>query len=289
LIIFDATLLLSSFPGQFFLQQRKNRLFIQRLSLQKVNPPGPTPVPQHIAVIMDGNRRWAQRLGLPIALGHASGARRVRGIVQACADRGVEYITLFAFSTENWARPPSEVSSLMGLLALYLQKEVKDMNTKGVRLKVVGDTSRFTPRIQALIRDAEANTAHNTTITLTIAANYGGRWDMVQAVKAWQIAHPGETAEALDEKTLSPYLALAYAPDPELLIRTGGESRISNFMLWQQAYTELFFTDVLWPSFTAKELDIALAWYAQRDRRFGGTSPLPHAVNSPAVFANNSF
>jgi undecaprenyl diphosphate synthase len=240
--------------------------------LQKTNALGDHPVPQHVAVIMDGNRRWAKSRGLPVALGHASGARRVRDIVQACADRGVRFITLFAFSTENWTRPATEVSSLLGLLALYLQKEVKDMNAKGVRLKIVGDTTQFTPRIQALICDAEANTAHNTTITLTIAANYGGRWDMVQAVKAWQAAHPGESAATLDEKSLTPYLALAYAPDPELLIRTGGELRISNFMLWQTAYTELFFTDVLWPNFRVEELDRALAWYGQRDRRFGGSA-----------------
>jgi undecaprenyl diphosphate synthase len=245
--------------------------------------------PNHIAVIMDGNRRWAKGFGLPVALGHASGARRVRGIVQACADRGVRFLTLFAFSTENWARPADEVSSLMGLLALYLQKEVKDMNAKGVRLMVVGDTSQFTPRIQALIRDAQANTAHNTTITLTIAANYGGRWDVLQAVKAWQLAHPGETVDAMDEKSLSPYLALAYAPDPELLIRTGGESRVSNFMLWQTAYTELFFTDVLWPNFSTQELDRALGWYAERDRRFGGSSTLPATFNSTELVANHSF
>ena len=230
---------------------------------------------------MDGNRRWAKSRGLPVALGHASGARRVRDIVQACADRGVRFITLFAFSTENWLRPAEEVSSLIGLLTLYLQKEIDNLNKNGVCLKVVGDTSKFTPRIQALIRDAQANTAHNTSITLTIAANYGGRWDMVQAVKAWQAAHPGESAAALDEKSLSPYLALAYAPDPELLIRTGGELRISNFMLWQTAYTELFFTDLLWPSFRVEELDRALAWFAQRDRRFGGSansSPLKLAA-----------
>ena len=226
---------------------------------------------------MDGNRRWAKSRGLPVALGHANGARRVRDIVQACADRGVSFITLFAFSTENWQRPAEEVSSLMGLLALYLQKEIKDMNARGVRLKVVGDISKFTPRIQTLIRDAQASTANNTTITLTIAANYGGRWDVLQAVKAWQAAHPGEAVEGMDETSLSPYLALAFAPDPELLIRTGGESRVSNFMLWQTAYTELFFSDVLWPSFQTEELDRALAWYAQRERRFGGSS-LPKLV-----------
>jgi len=222
---------------------------------------------------MDGNRRWAKQFGMPAALGHANGARRVRSIVQACADRGVRFITLFAFSTENWQRPPAEVSALMGLLALYLQKEVKDMNAKGVRFKVVGDTSGFDARIQALIRDAQANTAHNTTITLTIAANYGGRQDMVQAVKAWQAAHPDQSVDALDEASLNAHLGLAYAPDPDLLIRTGGESRISNFMLWQLAYTELFFTDVLWPSFSASHLTQALTWYATRDRRFGNSTP----------------
>ena len=221
---------------------------------------------------MDGNRRWAKHRGLPVALGHANGALRVRGLVQACADRGISFITLFAFSTENWARPADEVSSLMRLLTLYLQKEVSDMNAKGVRLKVVGDTTQFSPHLQALIRDAQANTAHNTTITLTIAANYGGRWDVLQAVKAWQAAHPGQTADKLDEKAITPHLALAYAPDPDLLIRTGGESRISNFMLWQQAYTELFFSDVLWPSFGTKELDCALDAFARRDRRFGSAS-----------------
>ena len=234
-------------------------------------------VPQHIAIIMDGNRRWAKQFAMPAALGHASGARRVRSIVQACTDRGVRYLTLFAFSTENWQRPAAEVSALMGLLALYLQKEVKDMNAKGVCFKVVGDISGFDARIQALIRDAQANTAHNTTITLTIAANYGGRQDVVQAVKSWQAAHPGESVEALDEAGMNAHLGLAYAPDPDLLIRTGGESRISNFMLWQLAYSELYFTDVLWPSFDAAVLDQAIAWYGARDRRFGGASTLAAA------------
>ena len=235
-------------------------------------------VPQHIAIIMDGNRRWAKQFGMPAALGHANGARRVRSIVQACADRGVRFITLFAFSTENWRRPASEVSALMGLLAIYLQKEVKDMNAKGVRFKIVGDTSGFDARIQALIRDAQANTAHNTTITLTIAANYGGRQDVVQAVKGWQAAHPGQSVDAMDEDSLNAHFGLAYAPDPDLLIRTGGESRISNFMLWQLAYSELFFTDVLWPSFTEEVLDEAIAWYGARERRFGGASAVEAAT-----------
>jgi len=228
--------------------------------------------PQHVAIIMDGNRRWAKQFGMPAALGHAAGARRVRNIVQACADQGVRYLTLFAFSTENWQRPAAEVSGLMGLLALYLQKEVKDMNALGVCLKVVGNTTRFTPRIQALIKDAEANTAHNTRITLTIAANYGGRQDILLAAQAWQAANPALTLDAMTEDGLAQHLGLAYAPEPDLLIRTGGESRISNFMLWQMAYTEMYFSDVLWPAFTPYELQEAIAWFSARNRRFGGTN-----------------
>ncbi len=230
-----------------------------------------TSLPRHIAVIMDGNRRWARGRGLPAAVGHTNGARRVRHIVQACADRGVPYLTLFAFSTENWRRPPTEVSGLMGLLALYLQTEVKDMNAKGVRLRVIGDTTQFDSRIQALIRDAEANTAHNSKITLTIAANFGGRQDIVRAVKAWHAAHPGKPVDEMTEEGLAQFLALPEAPEPDLLIRTGGESRVSNFLLWQMAYTEMYFTSTLWPSFSADNLDQAIAWFATRDRRFGSS------------------
>ena len=241
-----------------------------------------TTLPSHVAIIMDGNRRWAGRCGLPVAMGHASGARRVRNIVQACADRGIKHLTLFAFSTENWRRPKDEVSGLMGLLALYLQKEVDNMNARGVRLKVIGDTSQFDARLQALIHDAQNNTAHNRKITLTIAANYGGRQDIVQAVKSWHAAHPDEAIDALNEAKLAAHLSLADAPEPDLLIRTGGESRISNFMLWQMAYTEIFVTDVLWPGFSEDELDKALAWYATRDRRFGSSGPVPEPVSSIA-------
>lgn len=229
-------------------------------------------IPQHIAIIMDGNRRWAHKRAMPKALGHARGAQRVRSIVQACADHGVRYLTLFAFSTENWQRPPEEVSSLMGLLVHYLEKEVDDMNATGVRLKVVGDTRRFDARLQRLMRESQEKTAGNKRITLTIAANYGGRWDMLQAARAWLENHPGQSLDGLDEDSLRSYLSMAYAPDPELLIRTGGESRISNFMLWQTAYTELFFSPALWPDFDEKMLDEALAWYSERDRRFGGMS-----------------
>lgn len=228
--------------------------------------------PNHIAIVMDGNRRWARQRLLPAAVGHANGARRVRNIVQACADRGVRYLTLFAFSTENWQRPADEVSALMRLLVLYLQKEVSDMNARGVRFRVIGDISGLSPRIQALAQSAQANTAHNTTITLTVAVNYGGRWDMLQAVKSWQKAHPEESIDALTESDLSAHLSTADIPNPDLLIRTGGEARISNFMLWQLAYTEFYFTDVLWPAFTDEALDGAIEDYCKRDRRFGADS-----------------
>ncbi|MBA4262326.1 MAG: di-trans,poly-cis-decaprenylcistransferase [Comamonadaceae bacterium] len=228
--------------------------------------------PQHIAIVMDGNRRWASQRSMPKAIGHASGARRVRHIVQACSDRGIRYLTLFAFSTENWSRPVEEVSSLMGLFVHYLEKEVSDMNANGVCLKVVGDLSAFDARLQRLLRESQAKTAHNTRITLTIAANYGGRWDMLQASRAWMNEHPGGAACGLDEHSLKPYLSMAYAPDPDLLIRTGGESRVSNFLLWQMAYTELYFTDTLWPDFTPASLDAAIDWFRLRDRRFGGSS-----------------
>jgi undecaprenyl diphosphate synthase len=229
-------------------------------------------IPKHIAIIMDGNRRWAAARGLPKAVGHGAGSRRVKNIVQACADRGVSHITLFAFSTENWRRPLDEVSSLISLLSLYLQKEIGSMNARGVRLRVIGNTAGFDKRVQALIRDAQARTEHNEAITLTLALNYGGRWDMLQAITSWQQAHPGESAENLSEAALEPYLQMADAPAPDLMIRTGGESRMSNFMLWQMAYTELYFTDLLWPEFSPASLDQAIVWYGQRDRRFGGES-----------------
>ena len=223
---------------------------------------------------MDGNRRWAKRRFMPAALGHAAGAKQVRDIVKICAELGVNYLSLFAFSTENWKRPEEEVSSLMGLFMSYLQKEVNSMNDNGVRLKVVGDKCRFAPALQDLIDRAEQQTANNTRITLTVCANYGGRWDMVQAAKAWQQAHPGQSLQALTEEALAPYLSTAYAPEVDLLIRTGGESRISNFMLWQAAYAELFFTDDLWPDFSPTRLKEAIAWFAKRDRRFGSSAPL---------------
>jgi undecaprenyl diphosphate synthase len=223
---------------------------------------------------MDGNRRWAKKRFMPAALGHAAGAKQVRDIVKTCAEMGVPHLSLFAFSTENWKRPADEVSSLMGLFTTYLQKEVDSMNTNGVCLKVVGDKSRFAPVLQELIARAEQQTAQNTRITLTVCANYGGRWDMVQAAQAWQQAHPGQSLHEMTEAQLASYLSTAYAPEVDLLIRTGGESRVSNFMLWQAAYAELFFTDDLWPDFSPARLKEAMVWFAGRDRRFGSSAPL---------------
>ncbi len=228
--------------------------------------------PRHVAVIMDGNGRWAKKRGLPRTFGHSSGARQVRALVEHCADLGISHVTLFAFSSENWKRPADEVSSLMSLFVLYLEKEIRDMNLNGVRLKVIGDASRFDARLQKLIADAQSQTAANTRITLTVAANYGGRWDMLEAVRRWQAAHPQRPVSELGEADIAPYLSMADAPDPDLLIRTGGESRVSNFLLWQLAYAELYFTDVLWPDFSVQELDKALAWYADKDRRFGAVT-----------------
>jgi undecaprenyl diphosphate synthase len=229
-------------------------------------------VPRHVAIIMDGNGRWAKQRGSPRTFGHTSGARQVRAIIEHCADRGVGHVTLFAFSSENWKRPADEVSGLMRLFVLYLEKEVRDMRLNGVRLKVIGDVSRFDSRLQKLMADAQRETADNTRITLTVAANYGGRWDMVEAVRRWQAAHPGQTADALTEDDIAPFLSMAGAPDPDLLVRTGGESRISNFLLWQMAYAELYFTDVLWPDFSVEEMDKALDWFADKDRRFGAVT-----------------
>jgi undecaprenyl diphosphate synthase len=223
---------------------------------------------------MDGNRRWAKNRFLPASLGHAAGAKQVREIVKACAEMGVPYLSLFAFSTENWKRPEEEVSSLMGLFMSYLQKEIDNMNGNDVRLKVAGDTSRFAPVLQELIANAERKTASNKRITLTVCANYGGRWDMLQAVKAWQKAHPEDNLQSLNEETLSTFLSTDGAPEVDLLIRTGGESRVSNFMLWQAAYAELFFTDDLWPDFSKKRLQQAVEWFAGRDRRFGSSATL---------------
>lgn len=230
-------------------------------------------LPKHVGVIMDGNRRWAKKRLLPAALGHAAGAKRVRAIVEACARANIAHLTIFAFSTENWRRPEEEVMMLMNLFSSYLQKEVDQMEENGVKLVVVGDKSKFSPDLQTLIRKAELQTQHNTKITLRVAANYGGRWDVIQATKAWQAANPDTSIESISEEALVPYLSTGDAPEMDLLIRTGGESRVSNFMLWQAAYAELFFIDTLWPDFTNKQFNEALDWFSKRDRRFGSAAP----------------
>ena len=227
-------------------------------------------VPRHIAMIMDGNGRWATKRFLPRVAGHVKGVEAVRGIVEACALRGVEYLTLFAFSSENWRRPADEVTLLMRLFVTALEREVGKMHANGIRLKVVGDLSRFEPKLQAMIAEAMQKTENNTRLTVTVCANYGGRWDILQAVEKMLAANPGMTAPT--EEELAPFLALAYAPEPDLFIRTGGEERISNFLLWQLAYSELYFVDTYWPDFDSAELDKAIASYRNRERRFGRTS-----------------
>ena len=221
---------------------------------------------------MDGNGRWAKQRHMPRTVGHAKGASVVRDLVTACVNKGIHHLTLFAFSTENWKRPEEEVSALMGLFIQYLEKEMKDMQAEGVRLNVIGDTSRFPQTLQDKIKATEQSTVHNTGIVLNVAANYGGQWDIVQAVKSWQQAHPEKALGDLSPEALSPFLSAADQPEPDLLIRTGGESRISNFMLWQLAYAELYFTDVLWPDFDVPQLYKALDWFAARERRFGAVS-----------------
>lgn len=226
-------------------------------------------IPQHVAIIMDGNGRWAKKRLMPRVAGHKRGLETVRSTVKACVDMGVKYLTLFAFSSENWRRPADEVSFLMSLFLLALEQEVSKLHKNNICLKVIGDRTRFDPKLVELIGEAERLTADNSALTLTIAANYGGRWDMMQAVNSLVAAKPGT---AYSEDDLAAYLSMAYAPEPDLFIRTGGEKRISNFLLWQLAYTELHFTDTLWPDFNTVALKKAIQSYQQRERRFGRTS-----------------
>jgi undecaprenyl diphosphate synthase len=226
-------------------------------------------LPQHIAIIMDGNGRWAQKRHMPRTVGHAKGAAGVKALVEFCAKQGIQYLTLFAFSTENWKRPEDEVSTLMGLFVQYLEKEMGSLAAAGVRLKVIGDISAFPLDLQTRIQAAVRMTAHNQVINLTVAANYGGQWDIVQAVKNWQQTNPACHVAQLSQDALAKHLSTAGMPDVDLLIRTGGERRISNFLLWQSAYAELYFSDALWPEFDEAEVGKALNWYAARERRFG--------------------
>jgi undecaprenyl diphosphate synthase len=204
----------------------------------------------------------------------------VRRAVETCGAAGVKYLTLFAFSSENWRRPAEEVSLLMRLFVQALEREVARLQEQGVRLHVVGDLSAFEPKLQELIAQAQEKTAHNDKLHLTIAANYGGRWDILQATRALLRARPEFAADpsGLDETSLAPYLSMAWAPEPDLFIRTGGEQRISNFLIWQMAYTELYFTECYWPDFGEAELHKSFEWYRTRERRFGRTSAQVHAV-----------
>jgi undecaprenyl diphosphate synthase len=232
--------------------------------------PNISSVPRHVAIIMDGNGRWATKRFLPRVAGHGKGVDAVRTIVEACIERGIQYLTLFAFSSENWRRPPEEVSLLMRLFLTALQREVSKMHVNGIRLRVVGDLSRFDDKLRDMIANAERKTENNERLTVTICANYGGRWDVMQAIGKLVAANPGTID--FSEEQLAAYLAMAYAPEPDLFIRTGGEERISNFLLWQLAYTELYFTETYWPDFDAAALDLAIESYRNRERRFGRTS-----------------
>jgi undecaprenyl diphosphate synthase len=243
---------------------------IKRFFSSTTEVPDSVEVPRHVAIIMDGNGRWAKKRLMPRVAGHAQGVERVRDTVEACIERGIEYLTLFAFSSENWRRPEDEVSRLMELFVMALEREVSRMHRNGVCLRVVGDVGRFDGRLRELIAQGEAKTIENKRLTLTICANYGGRWDILNAVNNWRREHP--EAGEIDEATLQTYLSMSYAPEPDLFIRTGGEQRISNFLLWQLAYSELYFTDTLWPDFDRQALDLAIASYRKRERRFGRTS-----------------
>jgi undecaprenyl diphosphate synthase len=240
-------------------------------------------IPQHVAIVMDGNGRWARQRGMPRYFGHKRGVDALVRTVQACADRGIKYLTVFAFSSENWKRPSDEVSGLMGLVLVAVSKYLSKLAGEGVRIRIVGDRSAVSDKVRAAWQHAEAATAHNTRITLSVAFNYGGRWDIVQACQ--QAIRSGVAADALDDATLARFMAMSYAPDPDLFIRTGGEVRISNFLLWQVAYAELVFSNVLWPDFGEADLDAAIAAFSGRDRRFGGVKTDAAVPPSPELAA----
>jgi undecaprenyl diphosphate synthase len=225
------------------------------------------PVPRHVAIVMDGNGRWAKRRFMPRGMGHKAGVDALVRVVQAAADRGIEYLTVFAFSSENWKRPEEEVSGLMSLLIVALSKHLTKLEADGVQIQVVGDMAGVAPKVRQALLDACQATAHNQRLVLTVAFNYGGRWDMAQACQ--RIVADGVPADQVNEALLTRYMAMNYAPDPDLFIRTGGELRLSNFLLWQSAYAELVFTDCLWPDFDGAELDKALQAFWRRERRFG--------------------
>ncbi|CAM8641662.1 UppS Undecaprenyl pyrophosphate synthase [Burkholderiales bacterium] len=228
-------------------------------------------MPRHVAVIMDGNGRWATSRMLPRMAGHERGVAALRSVVEACAKRGIEALSVFAFSSENWRRPEEEVSFLMSLFLRALQREVRSLHAANVQLRVVGDLTAFSQKLRDAIDAAQAKTANNTGLVLSVAVNYGGRWDLLAAMRRMLDEQPelAQVGRAITEEHLSPYLALSDLPEPDLFIRTGGETRISNFMLWQLAYTEFYFTDCLWPEFGEAQFEQALEAYRGRERRFG--------------------
>ena len=238
-----------------------------------------TEIPKHIAIIMDGNGRWARKRFLPRIAGHKRGVETVRDLVKYCVTLNVSYVTLFAFSSENWRRPTEEVTFLMGLFMDALKREVVKLHENNIKLVMIGERSQFDAALINKIEESVKLTANNTGLTLTIAANYGGRWDILQAMNQMQMSTP-QLAGHYQEEHLTPYLAMNYAPEPDLFIRTGGEKRISNFLLWQLAYTELYFTDTLWPDFNEAAFNLAIASYQQRERRFGRTSEQLTELNS---------
>ncbi|HTT07750.1 MAG TPA: isoprenyl transferase [Gammaproteobacteria bacterium] len=230
-------------------------------------------LPRHVAIIMDGNGRWAQQRGLPRIAGHRAGVEAVRGLVKSCTARGIEVLTLFAFSSENWRRPRAEVRLLLELFVSALRQEVEKLHENNVRLRIIGERGQFPVSLQRAIAEAEALTRNNSGLTLVIAASYGGRWDITRAVRrlAEKAASGALSPAAITEEQVADELCLHDLPEPDLFIRSGGEQRISNYLLWQLAYTELYFTDCLWPDFDEQQFELALASYARRQRRFGRT------------------
>lgn len=235
----------------------------------------PAPVPRHVAIIMDGNNRWARREGLPGHAGHRAGVEAIRDVLRACRQSKVEILTLFAFSSENWTRPTPEVRALLALLSRYLRNEVRELHNDGVRVRFIGERSRFSERLQRLMSNAEHLTRDNAVATVVIAVDYGGRWDIARAARrlAEQVAAGELDPATITEETLGREIEIADLPPPDLCIRTGGDARISNFLLWHMAYSELYFTNTLWPDFGALEFVRALADYARRERRFGQRVP----------------
>jgi undecaprenyl diphosphate synthase len=241
-----------------------------------------TGVPRHVAVIMDGNGRWASRRALPRHLGHRAGAKAVRALVEGCARRGIGTLTVFAFSSENWQRPAEEVNKLMELFVESIEGELDELHRNGIRVRFIGDLQRLSRSLRDKTQAAETRTAGNTRMTFFVALSYGGRWDIVEATRriAQRVQDGALPAEAIDEETLAAELQLGGVPDPDLFIRTGGDHRISNFLLWNLAYTELYFCDTLWPDFDEAALDAALRQFASRQRRFGLT---PAQLQAPGA------